>query len=115
MSGKLLNLINLTIIIVNRMLNDSSFNRTQHQFLEAIGNEAYAMLRMLSSLPDVGIERVRRTLDFESRSHLNIIIGFCDALLDEEDGKLTDKQRELLNDLLDRNYELLSHLTALAE
>jgi hypothetical protein len=97
------------------MLRDSAFNATQQHYLNAIASEAQAMLKMMSTLPDVSIERVRRTLDFESRSHLNVMIGFCDALLDEEDGELDDIQREQLNDLLNRSYELLSHLTEMAE
>lgn len=114
MSGKLINLINLTIIIANRLLSDTSFNVLQCQFLNAIVSEARAMLQMMSRLPDVRIEHIQRTLDFESRSHLTVIIGYCDILLDEDEGELTDIQREQVEDLLKRSYELLSYLTELS-
>jgi hypothetical protein len=111
MSEQAFTLINITIKTVRQMLQEPSLNPSQQEFLEVIGNEAYAMRDMLRALPQANLKDWQYVLDFESRSHLNVIIGFCGALLDEADGALSDTLRQQIEDLMNYNFELLSHLT----
>ena len=113
MSEQAFTLINTTIKTVRQILQEPSLNPSQQEFLEVIGNEAYAMRDMLRELSEANLKDWQYVLDFESRSHLNVIIGFCGALLDEEDGTLSDTLREQVENLMNYNFKLLSHLTEL--
>jgi signal transduction histidine kinase len=83
----------------------------QLKFLHTIHSDAVQLYDVVVSLPDLTWERAKEVLSYESRSHLASIIGYAEILLDEADGPLTDKQKEIVERIDASGRRLLSRLS----
>ena len=80
----------------NTLLLDTDFNDLQRKFIHTIYTSSTNLRDLFLSILDLQTDSLREFVSFETRSSLASIIGYAEELLDEEEGKLSSHQREVM-------------------
>lgn len=97
-------------LLTNTVLDDE----LHRKFIHSIFTHATEMRDLLITIPDLTWHKARELLSFETRSHLASIIGYAEVMLEEEEGYLSDPQRELLRLIRSAGKQILKRLTFLS-
>jgi K+-sensing histidine kinase KdpD len=90
-------------------------NVYQERVVISIRQVTSDMQDLLISLPDLNSANTHDLLSYETRSHLASIIGYSEVLLDEEDGSLSDTQKQHVQNVRTAGKRLLGLVMQLLE
>lgn len=81
------------------LLLQTELSDAQRGFLQSAYDASRTMLEMVVSFPAVDSQYASELYSYEASSHLASIIGYTEMLLDEDDGVLSEKQRQHLRQI----------------
>jgi signal transduction histidine kinase len=99
----------------HQLRSKTDWNFAQEQFISALATEINSLLSLIFVVPDDMLAGARQLVSFETRSHLASIIGYAEMLLDEDDGPLSDEQKNLTDQIANGGKSMLSSLITLEQ
>lgn len=95
------------------LLTHTELDELQRKFVLTIHTLATQLRDMVFSIPDFSWERAREIFSFETRSHLNTIIGYSEELLDLAGDSINEEQQNLVRHIENSGRTLLDSMTRL--
>lgn len=112
MIEELLTPLERIIVAADELLTNTVLDDELHRkFIRSIFDNATEIRDLIVTIPDLTWAQAREMLSFETRSHLAAIIGYAEVMLEDEEGYLSDEQRELLRLIRGGGKHILKRLT----